>query len=373
MFQGERPMVPFLGDELHSILRSLMARFIKDDLLKEADTALKLLKINCEDVKNQKECKKVDIGFAASATLLAAPKTVSDLQKMAFRTGCCKFLAGMTAKLLERSPLQFSLVRNLNCLSPKKLASSPEKCKANFKKVLEVLLAKKHFEADHCDKAGRQFAMFCDEVVKKEEEMFLSFKETKQNVTQADRLDDFYSKFLGMPEEHYSELWDVIKFCLILSHGQATVESGFSVNKQMLVENLSEDTLVAKRRVHEAVQAAGGLQQITITPSMMTSVRAARARYHEYLDSEKEKKVVQATEASRKRKQEELSAMKEKRRRLEADMISMNLDADKFAEQAENTSKLTLLAKSNALRRGAKSKKAEIQKLDDDIIAHQNA
>ena len=59
--------------------------------------------------------------------------------------------------------------------------------------------------------------------------------------------------------------------------------------------------------------------------------------------------------------------MKDKRRRLEADSISMEKDADKIAEQAENSSKLTLLAKSNALRRAAKGKKLEIMKLDEEI------
>ena len=63
---------------------------------------------------------------------------------------------------------------------------------------------------------------------------------------------------------------------------------------------------------------------------------------------------------------------KDKRRHLEVDCISMEADADKLAEQAENTSKLTLISKSNALRRAAKNKRNEIKKLDDEIAASLN-
>jgi len=195
MFQCDRPLVPFLCDEVHAILKSVMTRFIKTNVLKEADTVLKLCKIDCEDTKNHKDYKNIDVGFAANAVLQSAPKTVSDLQKMSFRVGCTKFLAAMMAKLLQRNPLQYSLVRNLSCLSPKSLAASPETCTANFKKVLAVLLAKKHFTADQCDAAGRQFATFCEKVVSKKSEEFASFKETKLKVTDADRLDEFYGKF----------------------------------------------------------------------------------------------------------------------------------------------------------------------------------
>lgn len=45
----------------------------------------------------------------------------------------------------------------------------------------------------------------------------------------------------------------------------------------------------------------------------------------------------------------------------------MEKNADRLAEQAENSSNLTLLAKSNALRKAAKGKKKEIEKIDEQI------
>jgi len=52
-------------------------------------------------------------------------------------------------------------------------------------------------------------------------------------------------------------LGGVFKFCMVLSHRQATVESGFSTNKRILVENQAEETLVGQRHVHDAVHHAG--------------------------------------------------------------------------------------------------------------------
>jgi len=41
--------------------------------------------------------------------------------------------------------------------------------------------------------------------------------------------------------------WSVCELALLLSHGQASIERGFSVNKELVVENQSEQTLAARR------------------------------------------------------------------------------------------------------------------------------
>ena len=69
----------------------------------------------------------------------------------------------------------------------------------------------------------------------------------------------------------------------MLSHGNASVESGFSVNQEMLVENLHEESLVAQRQVYDAVLAAGGVAAVEIEKSMLQHVRGAHSRYQECL------------------------------------------------------------------------------------------
>ena len=45
----------------------------------------------------------------------------------------------------------------------------------------------------------------------------------------------------------YKKCWKVVKLVFTLSHGQAAVERGFSDNKEVLVENMQELSLVSQR------------------------------------------------------------------------------------------------------------------------------
>ena len=71
----------------------------------------------------------------------------------------------------------------------------------------------------------------------------------------------------------------MIKIVLVLSHGNAVVESGFSINSDVLVENLKEESGVAQRQVFDGIQSSGGISEVVITPSMMSYVRSSHSRY----------------------------------------------------------------------------------------------
>ena len=45
--------------------------------------------------------------------------------------------------------------------------------------------------------------------------------------------------------DSYCKLWKVVKMLLVLSDGQATLERGFSINKQVETYNVTEESLVA--------------------------------------------------------------------------------------------------------------------------------
>ena len=70
-----------------------------------------------------------------------------------------------------------------------------------------------------------------------------------------DRLDFFLFEVLQNQNES-QQLWITMQLILTLSHGQATVERGFSVNKEVLAPSLQETSLVAIRLVHSSMQAA---------------------------------------------------------------------------------------------------------------------
>jgi len=49
----------------------------------------------------------------------------------------------------------------------------------------------------------------------------------------------FHDRLANNPS--YAKLWAVVKTVMLLSHGQATVERGFSINKQVESDSLKEE------------------------------------------------------------------------------------------------------------------------------------
>lgn len=159
---------------------------------------------------------------------------------------------------------------------------------------------------------------------------------------------------------------------LVLSHGQATVERGFSINKEVETCNIQEDTLVAHRIVCDFVSSHGGVSKVPLTQELLKSVSSARGRYRIYLETQRQKKESEAQTLKRKAAEDNLAQLR--KTKLTVQEVADNLihDADRFSEQAElaQGSKMAeLIAKSNAFRRSHKEKMEEIKKLDDLIAS----
>ena len=64
---------------------------------------------------------------------------------------------------------------------------------------------------------------------------------------------------------------------MVLSHGQATVERGFSINKQVETENLSNESVVVNRTMLE------GLNMLDATDKkLILAAAAAHRKYSAY-------------------------------------------------------------------------------------------
>ena len=72
-------------------------------------------------------------------------------------------------------------------------------------------------------------------------------------------------------------------------------------------------------------------------------------------------------EEQRKRKHvlDEIEELKEKKKRMKMDIDSLVKSADDFSVKAEETGKMTLVTKSNALRKAAKEKTLQLQDVED--------
>ena len=170
----------------------------------------------------------------------------------------------------------------------------------------------------------------------------------------------------------------IVRIILVLSHGQATVERGFSENKILLVENLDMESLIAQRLICNYMKRKiFEPHNFPISKNLISSVKSARQKYQQSLvdksklnlnkeKSEKEMNIIS-----------EIQEINTKVASLEKTVNELKNDADKYAFEAEKMNDLTILSKSNALERVAidkeitpgelKSKKVKLLELKERI------
>lgn len=125
LYQTDRPMMHFMSTDLYDLFKSLMSRVIKADVMKTASTAVKMCEIKVTDEANQRIYKNVDIGFSADMMLkkLVKEKKCSERHDMEFRQSAKAFVVTIVSRLLIKSPLNYTLVRNMSFLDPRLMAS----------------------------------------------------------------------------------------------------------------------------------------------------------------------------------------------------------------------------------------------------------
>ena len=312
-FQSDGPLLPFITSELETLLRTLMGKFMKRAVLEGANSAYKIAKLNVFDSATHVAPSEVDIGFAAKTTLekVYKEKKISQLQVLEFRKECESMLATTVAKIQERSPLKYNFARKLASLDPRIMVSNPDQAVKMSQEVLQRLIETRWKTSEEADTVLADYRKLVSDAKRYHLDKFSSFKIT------TDRLDSFLFEALQNQNES-QQLWITMQLILTLSHGQATVERGFSVNKEVLAPNLQETSLVAMRLVHSSMQAAKcKVADFVVNDALLSSCAHARNRCQIYL---MERKAVQErTEKGQKRKalMEELTSAKKAKEDLE--------------------------------------------------------
>ena len=347
---------------MKDLLTNLMGRFIKKDVLNEAATYKKLAALEPYHKKNQLNLKHVELGFAAWQTLKAATdkKSVSELGVLAFKTECVKLLSALTSKLIDRCPLKYPLVQYLSSLNPKKLISSGTDATDKFEKILQILLNGGWRSAEECDQLLSLYKTFSVEMKQEHAAEFNDF------TPDSERLDVFLGKY--MQDDKFIKLWAVFKLLLTISHGQASVERGYSVNKDLLIENMQEKTIVAMRTVYDSVSAMNvHFTDMQLTPKLKQHVKSARMRYNQYLEDTKKAREDEQKDKKRNTVTESIHETEKKKKKVECSMEVLCKEADELAKEAEKKHDFTLLTKSNAFRSKVSEKAEELSKLENEL------
>jgi len=128
--------------------------------------------------------------------------------------------------------------------------------------------------------------------------------------------------------------------------GQATIERGFSVNKQIEVENLAEESFVVKRIISDYVSYVGGIASVDVTDKqLLMAAASARLKYMVYGIWRRKNE-----EGDKKRKllSDEVEQLKIKKQRLQKDYDNLEASANEIAEKAENQHSVNCIVQSNS-------------------------
>ena len=103
VFQSDAPLVPFVISELHTLLQTLMGKFVKRKELEKLDSASKMAKFDVSPSDHHVAAKDIDVGFAAKTLIkeLIKDEKVSELQVLEFRKSCERMLVGTVSKIQE--------------------------------------------------------------------------------------------------------------------------------------------------------------------------------------------------------------------------------------------------------------------------------
>jgi hypothetical protein len=359
LYQTDHPMLPFLAKDLETMLRKLMERCLKETTLKKA-TSKQLLEINLDDKENKLPLHKVNMGFSAENILktLLREGSVKEPDAFSLRKQCRSFLLSVISALSEKSPLKYSVVQFSSCFDPRNMNDDNPNTIKTFQSLLYTL-----------NECGKVVESQCDSLISTFKEFIIEFGFTenfKQFKPGKDRLDEIFFECTSISSK-YDKLWDVMKIVLILSHGQASVERGFSVNKQIETENMKGRTIIAQRIVCEYISVLGGVTKLDVSKDLLQYAAGARQKWQQFLEDQRRNRNKNNEDLKRKLITDELKELKIKKQRLLEDIESLTKSADRFAERAETSSSLTLISKSNSFRRSASEKKNYLKEIDSKI------
>ena len=113
-YQTDKPMVPFLGQDLEKMYRNVLRFFIKPNDLAKCTSPIDLLKRNLDDPSIYLKRKGMHFGFDAEEILsnLLRQDQIEVSKVSDFKKDVRQMIIVMVQKMLEKSPLRSVVIRN---------------------------------------------------------------------------------------------------------------------------------------------------------------------------------------------------------------------------------------------------------------------
>ena len=229
----------------------------------------------------------------------------------AFKEGAQQFVISMLEELFKKSALASFVLHSASMFDPSVMCELlKEKLQERWKHLLKHLNHLGIIAPSRCGQAMAEFKSFQENEFKKMWHEFSGF------CSKESRLDDFYFKTVVIGK--YKELSFVLKLLLTLTHGQASVERGFSHNIAVLKTNVSPETVIAKRMIKDHM-LSHDLKPYTIEISkpLVLAFKPARQKYEIHLEEERKSKQRSKAEQRAMHMEADIDKLRVQRRQLE--------------------------------------------------------
>ena len=168
-----------------------------------------------------------------------------------------------------------------------------------------------------------------------------------------------------LKESPYKKLWELVKCLLVLSHGQAGVERGVSVNSEIMAYNFKEKSVVAVRVIYDHIQRSGGILNVKIDQELRNAVKSASSEYRAELKKQQEQEKKKRKNDENKSINDEILSLKGKRKRLLEDSSTLYSSVEELMDLAEKEQKMIHVTKANSYRRTIQSMEKAAEELFD--------
>ena len=138
----------------------------------------------------------------------------------------------------------------------------------------------------------------------------------------------------------YKVFWKVCSIIFVLSHGQSAVERGFSINKELLVENLQEKSLVPQRVVYDHINSnKSNICEYKLPSDLLKSCKLSNRRYSAAPEETKEQEKIGTVARKWRLINKDIQVAKKKNDEVTKCIEVLKTDADKLSiEEGERAS-----------------------------------
>ena len=372
-FQKEEPMIHMLYPQMRKLVQDLLVKFVDKKVMKDLAEVDAMLDFDVK--KEDNHLALPEMGTKTKSLLNDMVKDKLDYKKFV-ESIVTSFYVTTTGYLLDNLPLKKAIIRDAQFLHPNQRRKKVEKPLLRLVGEVAKCLGESYYDVFGVEKSCSVDDL--KDIIKTEisfyrmetipETFYMNQKHASENGKEAKKSHKSYWKvayeiFAGVEEEEVSEddifrrvdsYWtDVslicdevtgkpkypklskLAFCiLVLPHGNAEPERGFSINKLMLGihgTSLDDDTIIALRLVKDHLLKCDGIMNFKITQDLLKSVQQSNQRYSEYLkvkaenkkkaEEQKEKKRLEALEASKINDEQEKRRAKIKQHEKDRDLL----------------------------------------------------